>query len=281
MVWAGILIFRADQPWMKRLVLFLVGTALAITLLVELAYVEGDIGRMNTVFKFYLQAWTLFAVTGAVSFYWLVNSFNRWNIVVKIIWQVMLYFLVLNAAFYPVLGGIAKIKDRMAMDAPRNLDGMAFMESAVYYDLDTPLELDQDYQAIRWLQENVSGSPVIVEANQVEYHWGTRYTVYTGLPGVVGWNWHQRQQRTLTPHDWVFSRVDDVNLFYETTDLDFAKDFLEDYQVSYIIVGQLERAKYSPEGISKFAEEAGNLWELAYQYQDTIIYKTLLPDGSQ
>jgi uncharacterized membrane protein len=158
---------------------------------------------------------------------------------------------------------------------------MAFVESAVYYDLDTPLELGQDYLAIRWMQENVSGSPVIVEANQVEYHWGTRYTVYTGLPGVVGWNWHQRQQRTLTPHDWVFSRVEDVNTFYETTDLDFVINFLERYQVSYIIVGQLEQAKYSPEGISKFYEESGSLWELVYQNQDTMIYKTLIPESSK
>jgi YYY domain-containing protein len=281
MVWAGILIFRANQPWMKRLVLFLIGTALAITLMVELVYVEGDIGRMNTVFKFYLQAWTIFAITGAVSFFWLVNSFNRWNPAVRIIWQILLYFLVINAALYPVLGGVAKIKDRMALDAPRSLDGMEFMESAAYFDLDTPLELNQDYQAIRWMQENISGSPVILEANQVEYHWGTRYTVYTGLPGVIGWNWHQRQQRTITPHDWVYSRVENVNEFYETTDLDFVREFLDLYQVSYIVVGQLEQAKYSPEGISKFHEEDGTLWEIVYQYQDTIIYQVLNPEGSQ
>jgi uncharacterized membrane protein len=172
---------------------------------------------------------------------------------------------------------MAKIEDRMSAEAPYTLDGMAFMKTATYYDLDTRLDLSQDYQAIRWMQDQIEGSPVIVEANQVEYHWGTRYTVYTGLPGVVGWNWHQRQQRTLTPHEWVYSRVDDVNDFYDNPDLEKAKDFLERYQVSYIVVGQLERAKYQPEGIAKFKAGEGRLWQVVYQSDQTVIYQTLTP----
>jgi uncharacterized membrane protein len=35
------------------------------------------------------------------------------------------------------------------------------------------------------MQDNIQGSPVIVEANCPEYRWCTRYTIYTGLPGVV------------------------------------------------------------------------------------------------
>jgi YYY domain-containing protein len=275
-VWAGILIFRPDQPLAKQVVLFLIGTSLAITLMVELVYVEGDIGRMNTVFKFYLQAWTLFAVSAAAGFCWIVDSFRDWKLPLRAAWQVFFYILVTGAALYPLLGGVAKIKDRMSLEAPNTLDGMAYMQTAVYYDLDTRLDLSQDYRAIRWMQENIQGSPVIVEANQVEYHWATRYTVYTGLPGVVGWNWHQRQQRTLTPHEWVFSRVEDVNLFYGSADLDAARDFLMEYQVRYIVLGQLERANYQPEGIAKFAAGEGILWRAVYQDQDTIIYESLL-----
>jgi YYY domain-containing protein len=275
MVWALLLLLRPGQDLMKGFVLFLIGTGLAITLMVEIVYVAGDIGRMNTVFKFYLQAWTLFAVSAAGSFFWLIDSLRKLKSPLKPVWQTILYILLASAALYPLLGSVAKIKDRMVTDAPPSLDGMSYMAYATYYDLDTPLDLSKDYEAIRWMQENIQGSPVIVEANQVEYHWGTRYTVYTGLPGVVGWNWHQRQQRTITPHEWVYSRVDDVNHFYDTTDLLAARDFLKKYQVSYIILGQLERAKYLPEGIAKFEEGEGTLWQVVYQNQEVKIYQTL------
>jgi uncharacterized membrane protein len=273
--WAGVLLLRPQQPLVKSLVVFLIGTGLAITLMVELVYVEGDIGRMNTVFKFYLQAWTLFAVSAGAGFCWLMESIRSWRGPSRFIWQTAFYILLASAAFYPLLGSMAKIEDRISAEAPYTLDGMAFMKTAIYNDLDTRLDLSQDYDAIRWMQDQIVGSPVIVEANQVEYHWGTRYTVYTGLPGVVGWNWHQRQQRTLTPHEWVYSRVDDVNDFYDNPDLENAKEFLERYQVSYIVVGQLERAKYQPEGIAKFEAAEGNLWQAVYQSEQTVIYQAL------
>ena len=45
--------------------LLLLALALAITMGVELVRQKDDIGRMNTVFKFYLQAWVIFGVTTA------------------------------------------------------------------------------------------------------------------------------------------------------------------------------------------------------------------------
>ncbi|MDD5367664.1 MAG: DUF2298 domain-containing protein, partial [Anaerolineaceae bacterium] len=87
--WALILIFRPGQPDAKRFVLFMVGTALAITLMVELVRVKGDINRMNTVFKFYLQAWTLMAISAAAGLGWLVSSVKNWNLRLERTWQVV------------------------------------------------------------------------------------------------------------------------------------------------------------------------------------------------
>jgi uncharacterized membrane protein len=171
------------------------------------------------------------------------------------------------------LASVAKIKDRMEITAPHTLDGMDYMAYAVYNDEDVAMDLSQDYNAIRWMQDHVVGSPVIVEANSVEYHWGTRFTIYTGLPGVVGWNWHQRQQRAVIPQDWVFERVEAVHEFYLTEDLDWTQDFLEKYDISYIVFGQLEQAKYAGPGLEKFESQDGILWIEVFRDRQTVIYE--------
>ena len=134
------------------------------------------------------------------------------------------------------------------------------------------MDLAEDYKAILWLQENIEGSPVIVEASPTEYKFGSRYTVYTGLPGVVGWNYHQRQQRGPLSGE-VWNRVNGIHEFYNTKDLETAQAFLAKYNVKYIIVGQMERGMYSKEGISKFAAQEGVLWDRIYSEESTEIYR--------
>jgi YYY domain-containing protein len=271
--WSGVLLFRPGLPDSKRIVLFLVGTGLVLTLVVEVIVLRGDIARMNTVFKFYLQVWTLFSISAAASFGWLLLAWKDWIPSWRLAWQVAVTLLVASAALYPLLGGTAKIKDRMAPQAPHTLDGMTFMEYATYDDLGRVMDLSQDYRAIRWLQENVQDSPVIVEGNMVEYHWGTRNTIYTGLPNVVGWNWHQRQQRAITVENLIENRIAEVNEFYLSTDPLQAKAFLDKYGVKYIIVGQLEHALYPGPGLDKFEQLDDDLWHEVYRDGETVIYE--------
>ncbi len=68
--WAGVLLLRPTLPDTKRFVLFLIGTALIITIVVEVVVVRGDIGRQNTIFKFYLQSWFLLAVSAGAALAW-------------------------------------------------------------------------------------------------------------------------------------------------------------------------------------------------------------------
>jgi len=148
------------------------------------------------------------------------------------------------------------------------------MAYAHYFDFGVSIDLSEDYHAIRWMQENVPGSPVIVEANCPEYRWCSRFTIYTGLPGVVGWNWHQRQQRALMSNQ-VWDRIGEITTFYTTSDPAAAQAFLRKYNVRYIIVGQLERAEYIGEGLLKFDAYKGELWQEAYRDGETVVYEVL------
>jgi uncharacterized membrane protein len=202
-----------------------------------------------------------------------VKSLRYWRQGLTFFWQAGLYILIASAAMFTLLGTTDKINDRMAVDAPQTLNGMAYMQYATYYDLGSQMTLDEDYQAIRWMQENIEGSPVILEGQAYEYRWGNRYTIYTGLPGVVGWNWHQRQQRAVLRSNVVQERVDAVNTFYLTEDRQYVVDFIEKYDVSYIVLGQLENIFYPGMGLGKFELYEGQLWDKVYQVGETIIYK--------
>jgi YYY domain-containing protein len=270
--WAGVLLLRPGLPDAKRFALFLTGTALVITIVVEIFVVRGDIGRMNTVFKFYLQGWALLSVSAAAALVWLLPELRHWLAGWRNLFHVGTALLLAGAALYTISATTDKIRDRMAPNVPLTMDSITYMQYAQYADFDVTMDLVHDYKAIRWMQDHVQGSPVIVEANCPEYRWCTRFTIYTGLPGVVGWNWHQRQQRTLNPQ-LVEDRVNEIGSFYTTTDAQQAEDFLKRYNVRYIILGQLERAEYQGAGLLKFVQFDGQLWDGVYRDGETVIYQ--------
>jgi uncharacterized membrane protein len=159
---------------------------------------------------------------------------------------------------------------------------MAFMEHAVIHDGDPArgsqeIPLRGDYHAIRWMQENVEGSPVIMEGlGHREYLWANRVSIYTGLPTVVGWSWHQRQQRAGLPGQMVAWRRADVNECYSTTDTARAQEILARYGVRYIYVGEYERAYYDPAGLAKLDALVGQgLLRVAYEGDGVTIYEVI------
>ena len=271
---ALLLVLRKRTKLIQRFVLLLTTSGFFLTFVVEVLVIRGDIGRMNTVFKFYLQAWTMFAVSSGYFLYDFVNcSWKNLNRNWRNAWAICLALLVISVVLFPILGTADKITDRISEEIPITLDGMAFMRYSTYSENKYQMDLNQDYEAIRWMQKNIKGTPVIAEANVPEYRWGNRFTIYTGLPGVIGWNWHQRQQRAINPSEWVFSRIEDLTEFYSTSDVDIALEFLERYDVDYFIVGQLEYAIYPEAGLEKFVQMGIDLWKPVYRSEQTVIYK--------
>jgi YYY domain-containing protein len=271
---------RRPDGGLRLFLLSLVGLGLGLSMGVELVTLNGDIARMNTVFKFYLHTWVVFALVSAFAawyllFYFALPALRRASRPLpRLVSQAGLtavVLLVLGALVYPLMATRARLDDRF-VDLPRTLDGMAYMQTAVYKDPNGPIELSYDYEGIRWLRQNVEGTPAIVEGRTDIYRWGNRFATYTGLPAVLGWDWHQVQQRG----DLAFmvgQRAKEIDDFYRDPDVGQAVRFLRRYDVRYVIVGRLERLYYPDGGLDKFDRGLSGVLNVAFANAELTIYE--------
>ena len=276
-VLALVLLAGQGLPPARRLALLLILLGLAITMGVEVVRLKDDIGRMNTVFKFYVQAWVLFGVAAAFGLAGWIDRARAWgSLSRRLAWTVSVV-LFLGVALYPPMAARAKIRDRFSSeDQPHGLDGMAYMDKAEYFDNSLDMRTDQDKAAILWMLENVQGSPVILEGIAPSYRWGNRFSIYTGLPAVIGWDWHQKQQRSVIPQAVIDRRLAHVQEMYDSTDQERVRNLLDLYHVSYVVVGELERAYYAPDGLAKFDQMVGGgSLRIAYGQGTVRIYEVL------
>ncbi len=252
-------------------VIVLIGTACGVTLLPEWMHINdtfgGNLSRMNTVFKFLYQGWILFGLASAYSVYRVIADRAAGVRLARsgprLVYALVVVALVLAGAFYPVMAFVTKANE---FKVTPTLDGMAYMKA----------NNADDYYAIQWLNRNISGSPVIVEAIGGEYSEYARISTHTGLPSVLGWPGHEVQWRG-NAKGWE-SREGDVSRLYATTDVNEAKSLLAKYGVTYVYVGRLERetrdssqkAKYDATALGKFA----TFMEVAYQQGSVTIYRT-------
>jgi uncharacterized membrane protein len=260
------LVLIKRQLNMLQLVMWvLFGTGLFITLFVDVFVLKGDAGRSNTVFRFYLQAWFIFGWALSLALAEVLAAMPHWSRRTISIWGFVFGILLLLAALYPLTATEKKMTDRWPNieNPPHTLDGSDFMlgdtvslNPAIYLDDNRPLNLSRDYVAIQFMQDQVNGSPVFVEGHTEEYRWGSRFAIHTGLPSVVGWSWHVRQHNSLLDGAIVDRLIEEVNNFYNTTNVESAQQFLAKHQVQYIVVGDLERVYYDANGINKFQDMA-------------------------
>jgi YYY domain-containing protein len=287
--------FARRTTTQTRLMWLMTAGAWVLTIFVELFVLRGDIERMNTVFKFYLQAWMMLGIASAVALVWVFETFaerraetqsakRKTQNIVRAAFITVLAIAFFLAALYPAFAVPAKVNDRFVATAPRGLDGMAYMQQAICDGArctgrdGTSFPLKDDYDAIKWMQDNVKGSPTIMEGNTSgqQYTWSNRYSIYTGLPAVLGWQWHMRQQRGALDERAIYDRDADITAFYETADADFARTFLERYDVSYVVLGPLEKAYYAGLYAPKFDAlvENGTL-RVAYQNAGVTLFERI------
>jgi YYY domain-containing protein len=269
---------RDEKTWDARArytyLLILIGLALSVG--IELVYIRdfldgGDYARMNTFFKFSMQIWIYFALSGALAISYLWHNLRGF---VKRAWSLLLMLLLAGGSIFLLGGTYARVQDHQSWIAYQQpsgsanyvptLDGFAFARA--WY--------PGDAQAITWLNEHVAGSPVILEAaTPYDFTWGGRVSEYTGLPDVVGWLGHEGEQRY---QGQPVNRLTDVGIMYSTPDPALALELLHHYNVRYIYVGDLERQAYAPEsnaGLAKFDRMVQDgLLSLVYRQDGVTIY---------
>jgi len=204
---------------------------------------------------------------------WFSTARRRW---LGYGWKSCLVVLLASSAVFLFLGTWQRVDDRFPGPRPPvgTLDGSAFMTVGSYTwpDDSNRIQLVYDHQALRWFEDNVTGTPVVAEAPLPYYReFGLKVASYTGLPTLLGA--HHNEQR----YDWqVGPRSEDANTLYQTTDLEETRELMTRLNISYIYVGQLERSVYPAEGLEKFEvlRLSGELL-LAYENPGVMVYEVL------
>lgn len=236
-------------------VYLIAGVAFLLTLAVEFVYLRDLFGtRMNTVFKLYYQAWVMMAIAAAFGSYYILG--RRGLSMGRYVWLVGFAALVLAGTIYPVLAIPNKAGD---FKGQPTLDGMAFLQNV----------RRDDYAAIKWLQENVSGIAYIVESTGGSYTDAAFVSAFTGLPTVLGWDFHQYQWRGNAIESG--KRQPDIAQIYQSADSGQVLTLLDKYDIKYVYVGPVERRKY--ELAPHIAERFGRFLTKVYEGGAVSIYE--------
>jgi len=209
------------------LILLLIALGTLLVLGPEFLYLHDQFGtRMNTIFKFYYQAWLLWSVAAAFAAAVLLRDLRGiWDKLYRILFSVLLAV----ALTYPVLGLLTKTNN-FKPPFGWTLDGAAYIKRG------SPDEA----AAIRWLRSAPLG--VIAEAVGGSYTDYARISTHTGLPTVLGWIGHEGQWRG--GYEEQGTRQRDIETLYITPHWEAAQDILQQYNIRYVYIGMLERTTY-------------------------------------
>ena len=207
--------------------------AIGLVLIPELVYVrdiyENGNARANTMFKLTYQAYIMFGMTMIYAiFRLLVIGKNK---ILKVLAFIGLFLFVWTCGYFgnsvhSWFGTVWKPSQY------KGLNATAFLET----------DFPEDVNGIRWLKENISDAPVVLEANGDSYSEYERVSAMTGLPTIMGWY----------VHEWLWrgdladlnAKIEEIKEIYTSTDATRVKELLAEYNVSYIFVGSCERNKY-------------------------------------
>ncbi|MGB9883363.1 MAG: DUF2298 domain-containing protein [Microgenomates group bacterium] len=188
--------------------------------------------RANTMFKLGYQAFIMMGIASTIVFFQLKQLKKRLFIFIYSIFLVFIFIY----PFFAIPSYYGKL------DKTPNLDGANWLNN----------NYPQDKEIVDWLNQNVTGQPVILEAQGDSYTDYERVSAFTGLPTVAGWWVHEWLWRG-NP-DFVGKRIPDIVNIYESEDINLTQDLIKKYQIKYVIISTLEKQKYPNLNEVKFSQ---------------------------
>jgi uncharacterized membrane protein len=207
--------------------------------------------RINTVFKFYYQAWMLWSLVAAFGVGCLSQSLRGFTFA-NVGFRLAASLVVFCGLLYPVFGLLTKTENFKPYFG-YNLDDFARIQR----------ENPDDAAGIEFLLTQPEG--VVAEAVGGSYSYYGRISTFTGYPAVLGWPGHEAQWRG--GYELHGSRENDILTLYATARWEEAQTIIERYGIRYIVVGNLERNSM-PVNEEKFALHLTPV----FQRGGTIIY---------
>lgn len=215
--------------------------------------------RANTMFKLSYQAFIMLSISSVYTIIRILSGLKEikertklgiLGYILFIVFGSILLFFVAIYPYFAIPSGYGDLKAR------KGLDGLKYLE----------IIKPEDYKAINWINKNISGQPVILEAQGDSYTDFARISANTGIPTVLGWTVHEWLWRG--SYDVPAKRFQDITDLYETDNLKLAKRIIDKYDIKYIYIGVLEDEKYNVSE-DKFTK----LGNLVYSSNGTKIYK--------
>jgi YYY domain-containing protein len=209
-------------------ILLMVSLAILLIIGPDFLYLRDNFGyRINTVFKFYYQAWILLSLAVAFTVAVMLSQVRGWT---SMLYTVVMVVVIGAGLVYPVFSLPSKTDDfKIKHPEQRTLNGEAYLANT----------MPDDYQAIQFMKQLDQG--IVAEAVKDSYSEYARISTFTGLPDVLGWSNHEGQWRDLSLQG---SRKDDLQTLYTTPDWVTAQEIITRYNIRYIVVGNLERTTY-------------------------------------
>lgn len=245
---------RHDKKWWTSLDLWIVITFAFGTFLIlvpEFFYIKDIYPahyRANTMFKMGYQAYMMMSITVVLVLYRIGTWQSKKKYILKMIYApfvilVSIYPFIAFPSYYPSLN--------YAIQAGRApvLDGSLWMGN----------DIAQDKEIVDYIQDNITGQPIILEAQGDSYTDYNRVSAYTGLPTVAGWWVHQWLWRG-SP-EVVGARIPDIEALYQSEDVDLTRNLLRKYDISYIVISAMEREKYPTLNEDKFKKLGVKIFE--------------------